>query len=133
MEGCHESRATGQGILASTEIGVECHRGRTRARRVSNSELCAIVAAIPAICAFIGTAFFGVSGYRIGIGASLASAIVLYVLSMIGVFVVAYIIDFLAGTFGARKRADNAMRVPLTHRPPPGWPACSTSFRRCRS
>src|SRR5262245_48106048 len=71
----------------------------------------AIVAAIPAVCTFIGTAFFGVSGNRIDIGANLASAIVLYVLSLIGVFVVAYIIDFLAGTFGARKSPDNAMRV----------------------
>src|SRR5215510_9851054 len=40
MEGCHESRGTGQGDPASTEIGVECHRGRARERRVPNSELC---------------------------------------------------------------------------------------------
>src|SRR5262249_41341784 len=82
----------------------------------------AIVAAIPAVCTFIGTAFFGVSGNRIDIGANLASAIVLYVLSLIGVFVVAYIIDFLAGTFGARKSPDNAMRV-SSYAPTAAWVA----------
>jgi Yip1-like protein len=30
---------------------------------------------------------------------------------LVGVFVVAYIIDFLAGKFGARKNLDNAMKV----------------------
>ena len=42
----------------------------------------AIVAAIPAVCSFIGTTLIGVDGYRIGIGLGLASAIVLYVLSL---------------------------------------------------
>ena len=44
-----------------------------------------------------------IGGYRMGIGLGLARAVVVYVLSLVGVFVVAYIIDFLAGTFGARK------------------------------
>ena len=80
----------------------------------------AIVAAIPAVCTFIGTSLIGIGGYRIGIGLGLARAIAVYVLSLIGVFVVAYIIDFLAGTFGARKSPYNG-------------PACSTSFRCCPS
>ena len=49
----------------------------------------AIVAAIPAVCSFIGTTLIGVDWYRIGIGLGLASAIVLYVLSLIGVFILA--------------------------------------------
>jgi hypothetical protein len=61
-----------------------------------------------------------------GIGLGLARAVVVYVLSLVGVFVVAYIIDFLAGTFGARKS-------PPTRRPPPGLRGYSTSFRRCPS
>jgi hypothetical protein len=44
------------------------------------------------------------------------------VLSLIGVFVVAYIIDFLAGTFGARKSPDNAMRV-SAYSPTAAWVA----------
>jgi len=93
----------------------------------------AIVAAIPAVCTFIGTSLIGMGGYRVGIGLGLARAMAVYVLSLIGVFVVAYIIDFLAGTFDARKSPDNAMRVSAYHRPPPGLPVCSTSFRRCPS
>ena len=82
----------------------------------------AFVAAIPAVCSFIGTSLFGVDGYRIGVGFGLAAAVVLYVLSLIGVFVLAYIIDFLAGTFGARKSPDNAMRV-SAYAPTAAWVA----------
>jgi len=55
-----------------------------------------------------------------GIGLGLARAVVVYVLSLVGVFVVAYIIDFLAGTFGARKSPDNAMRV-SAYSPTAAW------------
>ena len=82
----------------------------------------AIVAAIPPICTFIGTSIFGLGDFRIGIGAGLVRAIVAYVLTLIGVFVVAYIIDFLAGTFGARKNLDNAMRV-SAYAPTAAWVA----------
>jgi len=82
----------------------------------------AIVAAIPAVYTFIGTSLIGMGGYRIGIGLGLARAIAVYVLSLIGVFVVAYIIDFLAGTFGARKSPDNAMRV-SAYSPTAAWVA----------
>src|SRR5215472_15230760 len=82
----------------------------------------AIVAAIPAVCTFIGTSLIGMGGYRVGIGLGLARAISVYVLSLIGVFVVAYIIDFLAGTFGARKSPDNAMRV-SAYSPTAAWVA----------
>jgi hypothetical protein len=82
----------------------------------------AIVAAIPAVCSFIGSTLFGMDGYRVGIGVGLASAIVLYVLSLIGVFILAYIIDFLAGTFGARKSPDNAMRI-SAYTPTAAWVA----------
>ena len=79
-----------------------------------------IVAAIPAVCTFIGTSIIGVGGYRLGIGVGLVRAIVLYALSLAGVFVVAYVIDFLAGTFGARKNPDNAMRV-SAYAPTAAW------------
>jgi hypothetical protein len=57
-----------------------------------------------------------------GIGLGLARAVVVYVLSLVGVFVVAYITDFLAGTFGARKSPDNAMRV-SAYSPTAAWVA----------
>ena len=53
-------------------------------------------------------------------GLGLLRAIVVYVLSLVGVFVVAYIIDFLAGTFGAQKNLDNAMRV-SAYSPTAAW------------
>ena len=40
---------------------------------------------------------------RVGIGLGLLHAVVVYVLTLVGVFVVAYVIDFLAGTFGGQK------------------------------
>ena len=82
----------------------------------------AIVAAIPAVCTFIGTSIIGVGSYRVGIGIGLLRAVVVYVLSLVGVFVVAYIIDFLAGTFGARKNPDNAMKV-SAYAPTAAWVA----------
>jgi Yip1 domain len=82
----------------------------------------AIVAAIPAVCTFIGTSLIGYGGYRIGIGLGLVRAVVVYALSLAGVFVVAYIIDFLAGTFGAQKNPENAMRV-SAYAPTAAWVA----------
>src|SRR4026209_900651 len=70
-----------------------------------------IVAAITPICTFIGTSIIGFGPGRIGIGAGLIYAVVTYVLSLIGVFIVGYVIDFLAGTFGARKNLESAMKV----------------------
>ncbi|MGB9040969.1 MAG: Yip1 family protein [Pseudolabrys sp.] len=80
----------------------------------------AIVAAIPAVCTFIGTSIIGFGAYRVGIGLGLIRAVVVYALSLAGVFVVAYIIDYLAGTFGARKNLDNAMRV-SAYAPTAAW------------
>jgi hypothetical protein len=82
----------------------------------------AIVAAIPAVCTFIGTSIIGVGAYRVGIGIGLLRTVVVYILSLVGVFVVAYIIDFLAGTFGARKNLDNAMKV-SAYAPTAAWVA----------
>jgi len=48
--------------------------------------------------------------------------VVVYVLSLVGVFVVAYIIDFLAATFGAQKNSANAMRV-SAYAPTAAWVA----------
>jgi hypothetical protein len=86
------------------------------------SNYVAIVAAIPAVCTFIGTSIIGFGGFRVGLGLGLVRAIVVYVLSLVGVFVVAYIIDFFAGTFGARKGFDNAMRV-SAYAPTAAWVA----------
>jgi hypothetical protein len=87
---------------------------------ISNSV--AILAAIAPICTFIGTSIIGVGGTRVGIGAGLLYAVVYYVLSLIGFFVLGYIIDFLAGTFGARKNLQSAMKV-SAYAPTAAWVA----------
>jgi len=74
------------------------------------------------VCTFIGTSIIGFGAYRVGIGLGLIRAVVVYALSLAGVFVVAYIIDYLAGTFGARKSPDNAMRV-SAYAPTAAWVA----------
>ena len=84
------------------------------------SNYVAILAAIPPICTFIGTSIIGIGGYRIGIGLGLVRAVVVYVLTLIGFFVVGYIIDFLAGTFGARKNLASAMKV-SAYAPTAAW------------
>ncbi|HMA57815.1 MAG TPA: Yip1 family protein [Pseudolabrys sp.] len=84
------------------------------------SNYVAIVAAIPPICTFIGTSIIGFGSYRLGIGIGLVRAVVVYVLTLVGVFVVGYIIDFLAGTFGARKNLESAMKV-SAYAPTAAW------------
>lgn len=80
------------------------------------------IAAIPPICAFIGTSIIGIAGFRVGIVAGLIHLVLSYVLTVAGVFVTAYIIDFLAGTFGARRDFNNAMRV-SAYSPTAAWVA----------
>jgi len=76
-----------------------------------------IVSAIPAVCSFIGTVIAG-----LGIVGGLMYAVVTYVLGLVGVFVMAYVIDFLAGTFNGQKNLDNAMKV-SAYAPTAAWVA----------
>ena len=79
-----------------------------------------ILAAIPPVCAFIGGTLIGYGPFRIGIFSGLIHAIVIYVLTLVGVFVTTYIIDYLAGMFGGQKNLDNAMRV-SAYAPTAAW------------
>lgn len=76
----------------------------------------AILAAIPAICGFIGTALIGVSipggsTLRIPIASALMAAIVGYVLSFVMVYVLAHVINMLAPRFGAQQSFINALKT----------------------
>ncbi len=79
-----------------------------------------ILAAIPPVCTFIGTAFIGFGSIRVGVGSGIWHAIVSYVLALAGVYVMAYVIDFLAGTFGGRRDLGSAMKV-SAYAPTAGW------------
>lgn len=76
----------------------------------------AILAAIPAVCRFLGMSIIGVNmpmvgTFRVGIVSGLASAIVQYLLTFVVVYVMALIIDALAPTFGGQKSQPDALKL----------------------
>jgi hypothetical protein len=77
----------------------------------------AILAAIPAVCGFIGMTIFGGS-----IGGGLVSAVVYYVLTFVVVYVAALIADALAPTFGAQRNQPNALKL-VVYSMTPAWVA----------
>jgi hypothetical protein len=74
-----------------------------------------ILAAIPAVAGLLGYSFFGISygfgAIKLGFGSSLTWAILTYVLSLVGVFVLAFIIDALAPSFGSTKDMISSLKV----------------------
>jgi hypothetical protein len=73
------------------------------------------LAAIGPVALLIGYSFFGISlpgpNYRVPIGAGLTSAIVSYVLALVGTYVLALIIDALAPTFNGQRNQIQALKV----------------------
>lgn len=74
-----------------------------------------ILAAIPAVCGFIGMSLIGMGGFgitfRVPVMAGLANMLVSYVLSLVGVFLLALIIDALAPRFGGVSNRVQAVKV----------------------
>jgi len=75
----------------------------------------AVLAAIPAICGFVGTVFVGISvmgaTYRVSFMSGLISAIITYVLAFVGVYVMALIVDALAPSFNGSKNMNSAVKL----------------------
>jgi hypothetical protein len=75
----------------------------------------ALLAVIPPLASFIGMSLLGFSilafSYRIPLGWGISHAVVSYVLSLVGLYVVALIIDALAPSFGSQKNQVKAMKV----------------------
>ncbi len=90
-----------------------------KTENISNSDLftkyAMILAAIPAVCGFIGYSLFSVSyglfSYKISVGSSITWAILQYILNLGGVYVLALIIDALAPTFGCTKDLNAALKI----------------------
>jgi hypothetical protein len=85
----------------------------------------AILAAIPAVCGFIGTSIIGISlpvigTVRVGIVSGIASAIVKYLLAFVMVYVMGLIIDALAPTFNGQKNQPNALKLAVYSMTPVG-------------
>ena len=74
-----------------------------------------ILAAIPAVAGFLGYAIFGMpfglETYTLPIGTSLMWAVVTYIMSLISVYLIAFIIDILAPTFGSSKDFVASLKV----------------------
>jgi hypothetical protein len=74
-----------------------------------------IMAAIPAVCGFIGMSVVGVGmfgfGYRVSVVGGVVTMVVGYVLSLVAAFVMALIVDALAPTFGGTKNQVGALKV----------------------
>jgi len=88
-------------------------------------EYIAILAAIPAICNFIGMTMIGISvpiiGHiRIGIAKGFANAVVTYVLTLVGVYLAAFIVDRLAPTFESRSDQLQALKL-VAYASTPVW------------
>ncbi|MGQ9646046.1 MAG: Yip1 family protein [Thermodesulfobacteriota bacterium] len=84
----------------------------------------AILAAIPAVAQLIGYGLIGHSmlgaHIRWGIGRAFGHAILFYILSLVGVYVVALITDALAPSFGSKKNVLNAFKT-VVYSMTPGW------------
>ena len=83
------------------------------------------LAAIGAIAGFIGGSLVGMSlpflgRYRVPITTGLAGAVLTFVIAIVGVFILAFIINALAPTFGAEKDANKAFKVAV-YSYTPGW------------
>ncbi|HRA13314.1 MAG TPA: Yip1 family protein [Giesbergeria sp.] len=74
-----------------------------------------LLAAIPAVCGFIGMSIIGMGAFGVSIRvpflSGLASMVVSYVLSLVGVFVLALIVNALAPTFGGQKDQIQALKL----------------------
>jgi len=74
-----------------------------------------VLAAIPAVCGFIGMSLIGMGGFGITIRvpfiAGLVNMVVSYGLSLAGIFVLGLVIDALAPTFGGQKSQIQALKV----------------------
>jgi hypothetical protein len=85
----------------------------------------AILAAIGPVASIIGMSIVGISipfagSFRVSIFTSISSAIVHYILTLVGVYVLALIIDALAPTFSGQKNLTQAFKV-AAYSNTPGW------------
>jgi len=85
-----------------------------------------LLAAIPAVAGIIGFSIFGVSwgfySFKVPFGDSITWAITTYILSILGVFLIAFIADALAPSFGSTKDMTATTKV-IVFAYTPAWVA----------
>ena len=90
-------------------------------------EYIVLLAAVPAICSFIGMTVIGVpvpffGTMRVGVASGLTGLIVRYVLSLASVYAAAFIIEKLAPTFQSRGDTIQALKL-VAYASTPAWVA----------
>lgn len=70
-----------------------------------------ILAAIGPIATIIGHQVFGIYGFKPPMAFTITTAVIMYVLALVGVYINALIIDALAPSFGGTKNTLNAFKV----------------------
>lgn len=114
-----------KGILLKPSLEWEVVAGETTGIAELYKSYVVILAAIGPVAAVIGTSIVGirvpfVGTYRVPIGTAIASAVVQYALTLVGVYVLALIIDALAPTFSGQKNMDQAFKL-AAYSHTPGW------------
>ncbi len=69
------------------------------------------LAALSAICTFIGLSIVGVMGFRVGIVPGIIGAVIQVVMAMVGLFVMAFVTNALAPTFGSQQDMGQAHKL----------------------
>jgi hypothetical protein len=102
-------------LLLSPSAEWQVIKGETHSVAGLYTQYVMILAAIPAVAAFIGWSVVGYSGmgttYRIPMAAGVANMVLSYILSLGSVYVMALVIDALAPNFGGEKNFMQALKV----------------------
>jgi len=114
-----------KGILLSPNQEWQTISGETSSVAEIYKSYIIILAAIGPVASIIGMSIVGISlpfvgSFRIPITTAVASAFVQYVLTLVGVYVLAIIIDKLAPTFAGQSNMDQAFKV-AAYSYTPGW------------
>jgi hypothetical protein len=80
------------------------------------------LAAIPAVCQFIGFSFVGVFGFRIGVVQGLTGAILSWVFALVGAWIAAIVVEKLAPTFQSSGTTVQALKL-VVYANTPVWVA----------
>jgi hypothetical protein len=114
-----------KGILLKPKQEWDVIAGETTSIAELYKSYVVILAAIGPVAGIIGTSLVGITlpfvgTFRVPITTAVASAVVQYVLTLVGVYVLALVIDALAPTFSGQKDMNQAFKL-AAYSYTPGW------------
>ncbi len=103
-------------ILVSPKTEWEVIKGEQTSVSDLFTKYAMILAAIPVIATFIGQSFIGISlgpfgSFKVPVGNGILYAVVQYILTLVGVYISALVIDALAPSFGSTKDMVASLKV----------------------